>query len=89
MQHELRTWPAFYQEVVDGQKPFEVRWNDRNFKVGDTLLLKEWDPGPISNPVGYTGRQSLVRVTYVLTGQAWGVMDGFCVMGIEREATYA
>lgn len=44
MRHELKTWPIFYNAILDGTKTFECRKNDRDFKVGDTLVLKEFDP---------------------------------------------
>ena len=44
MEHELKTWVCFYNPVISGKKTFEVRQNDRGFKVGDTLLLKEFMP---------------------------------------------
>ena len=42
--HELKTWPEFFTETRSGRKKFELRRNDRDFRVGDQLLLKEWDP---------------------------------------------
>lgn len=45
MTHELKTYPKYFQETIEGNKPFEIRKNDRNFQVGDVLILKEWD-GP-------------------------------------------
>ncbi len=61
MQHELKIWPQYYDRVEDGSKTFEVRKNDRSFQVGDTVLLREWNPffkeGTIAPEiVGYTGR---------------------------------
>lgn len=41
MIHELKILPEYFNEIMYGRKKFEVRFNDRNFKVGDTLLLKE------------------------------------------------
>ena len=43
MTHELKTYPKYFQETIEGNKPFEIRKNDRNFQVGDVLILKEWD----------------------------------------------
>lgn len=42
--HNLKIWPSFFKDVVDGKKKFEVRVNDRDFKVGDTLVLSEYIP---------------------------------------------
>ena len=42
--HELKCWPKLFAQTVAGEKDFEYRRNDRNFKVGDTLKLREWDP---------------------------------------------
>lgn len=40
--HELKIWPPYYREVVNGVKTFEVRKYDRDFRVGDILILKEY-----------------------------------------------
>lgn len=40
MQHNLKTLPKWYKDVVSGAKTFEVRRKDRNFKVGDTLSCR-------------------------------------------------
>ena len=46
MTHNLKTWPSFFQAVKSKIKPFEIRENDRNFEVGDTLILEEFSPCP-------------------------------------------
>ena len=80
MTHELKTWPEFFIETRGGRKKFELRKNDRDFKVGDELLLKEWDPEPSKLPgrslaIGYTGRELLVRVDYIMAGVDFGPPD--------------
>lgn len=42
MTHHLKTMPEYFQAVIDGKKPFEVRKNDRDFKSGDHCLLEEY-----------------------------------------------
>ena len=42
--HELKSWPKFFSPMMDGSKTFEIRNNDRNFQVGDLLILKEFEP---------------------------------------------
>lgn len=44
MKHELKIKPEYFAAVVTGEKTFEIRNNaDRNFQVGDTLVLKSFD----------------------------------------------
>lgn len=90
-QHELKTWTPYFQQVCDGLKKFELRKNDRGFKVGDTLLLKEWKPSGYSDVSPnkmegeYTGREILVKVTYLFqdkSGTGW-ISSDYCIMGIE------
>lgn len=72
MEHELKIWPQYYCRVADGSKTFEVRDNDRGFQSGDTVVLKEWDPEPISvtnlmAPKGFTDSQPLkFKIGYML-----------------------
>ena len=76
--HDLKTWPEYFSAMRLGIKKFELRANDRNFKIGDILKLEEWSP----DTGKYTGRFMLVRVTYLIQG-AFGLPDNVCVMSIE------
>ena len=62
VEHELKTWPVYFEAVESMDKPFEVRRDDRAFAVDDVLRLREWCP----MRRGYTGREVKRRVTYVL-----------------------
>ena len=33
-EHVLKSWPEFYSPIADGTRTFDLRKNDRNFKVG-------------------------------------------------------
>lgn len=59
--HELKCWPPYFQDTVDGKKQYENRINDRDFKEGDILRLREWIP---ENEI-YSGRTCFCIVKYV------------------------
>lgn len=81
MTHALKTWPEFYKAIEDGSKTFEVRMYDRPFKVGDKLLLQEYDP---NNKV-YTGKESEFGITYILHSAKYGgLKKAYCVLGIKE-----
>lgn len=61
MIHTLKQKTEYFQEVKDGRKLFEVRFNDRDYKTGDMLVLNE-----IGDNGEYTGRSMLVWVDYIL-----------------------
>lgn len=61
MRHELKIWPSYYYPILTGLKTFEVRVNDRDFKVSDVLWLQEYIPSSRA----YTGRSLHVKVTYL------------------------
>jgi len=46
MDHHLKTWPSEFTATLFGNKSFELRKNDRDFKVGDYLFLEEFEPCP-------------------------------------------
>lgn len=78
MVHELKTWSQYFGAIAVGVKRFEVRVNDRNFQIGDTLRLMEFDPINQS----YTGRWLERDVTFVLPGGQFGISADFCVMSL-------
>ena len=67
--HYLKTWPEYFNEVLSGRKPFEWRVDDRDFKLGDTLVLQEYIPHQ-ENPGRegrYTGREIRKTVSYLFS----------------------
>ena len=74
MTHELKTYPKYFQETIEGNKLFEIRKNDRDFQVGDVLILKEWDN------IKYSGREIGVVVRYVLRDFI-GLQEGYVALG--------
>jgi Domain of unknown function (DUF3850) len=81
MTHALKTWPEYFQAVLKGDKTFEVRLFDRPFKVGETLLLQEWD----NFNKCYTGDEVEREITYILEGGQFGIEAGYMVMGIKEK----
>lgn len=43
MIHHLKIKPEFFKAVIEGRKPFEIRENDRGFKVKDRVILEEYE----------------------------------------------
>ena len=58
--HKLKTLPQHFLPVVAGIKKAELRENDRDFKVGDILLLQEWTPEH-----GYYGSETSKRIIHI------------------------
>lgn len=81
--HNLKTWPLYYSRVIHGFKTVELRKDDREFKVGDTLILEEWDP----QMEMYTGRSCERLVTDILKGAPW-LADGYVAMSIRNSRQY-
>jgi predicted RNA-binding protein with PUA-like domain len=74
---ELKTWKEFFKPIEDGVKSWEIRNNDRNFQVGDMLILWEYD----KETQKYTGRFLIRRVTLVAENLPW-LQSGYVCMSI-------
>jgi len=78
--HTLKTETEYYQAIEKGLKTFELRKNDRGFKVGDILYLEEVVRGV------HTGRKlPPLEVIYILHGGKYGLEDGFCIMQLNTK----
>lgn len=77
--HFLKTWPEYFQAVVEDRKPFEIRRNDRDYAVGDVLVLQEWCPVKGD----YTGNYVKRCVSYLTDFEQ---KPGFVVLGLAKDA---
>lgn len=86
--HELKCWPEPFEAMRAGIKTFEWRRDDRGYAVGDTLILRKWDPSVSEHDNERERRTLTVEVTYVLRG-AFGVPEGYVAMGVKPSPTSA
>ena len=59
--HKLKIKSEYFLAVINKTKTAEIRYNDRNYQVGDILILNEIDENGI-----FTGNKCVVIVTHVL-----------------------
>lgn len=84
--HRIKSWPNYFNAVLKGWKTFELRYNDRDYRVGDKLLLMEFDPQATMDP--FSGRTIEVIVQHMATPEVGdhailGLKDGWCIMSIK------
>jgi len=79
MEHELKLHPKYFERVSRGEKTFEVRKNDRDYQVGDTVIMREFDPEK-GWPDHGSYESIVARITYLTTFEQ---KDGFCVFAFE------
>jgi hypothetical protein len=76
--HDLKIWPEYFTAMMFGNKSFEIRENDRDFKVGDYLTLREYGP----KTKEYTGRVLTRQITYIFDGGSFGIPENMVVMSV-------
>lgn len=73
--HELKSLTPYFEWVLNWRKTFEIRLDDRNFQVGDMIVLREW------TGEAYTGREISATITYATTFEQ---KPGYVVLGIDH-----
>lgn len=74
--HRIKLASQYFDAVSNREKNFEIRVNDRDYREGDWLVLREWDGS------NFTEREIIRIVTHVyeLDGIGW---NGWVAMSIE------
>lgn len=78
--HDIKATPEHFNDLWEGRKTFEARLNDRDYKVGDKLLIREYLP----KMDYYTSRYILAEVSHILYGGACGIEQGHCIMSLRN-----
>lgn len=78
MEHRLKCWPEYYMPIIAGRKNFDLRRDDRDFQVGDEIILEEWSPARQQ----YMGSSHRRTICYILRDFE-GLMPGYCILGLE------
>lgn len=79
--YSLKTWPEHFQNIKRGLKTFELRYNDRDYQVGNELILQEYDP----ETEEYTGDHIHAVITHIMGENDFLDMKGFVIMSIKLQ----
>lgn len=87
VEHKVKSWPHLYEPTLSGAKTHELRRvTDRDYRVGDTLRLQEFDPATQR----YSGRELTVRITYITSAEypcalsESALHPGFCILSVAK-----
>lgn len=85
MTHEIKIERRWYERLKTGQKSFEIRYNDRDYQVGDILkflVLKQKVEG--ENGAFFERMPESFSIKYVLTSDTCpGLHFGWCILALE------
>lgn len=76
--HDIKIGKEFFEDVKNNVKTFELRKNDRDYKVGEILELHEYEAGE------ETGKTCRKLIAYMLK-EFTGLQDGYCILGLKDE----
>lgn len=63
--HRVKSWVHLFQAFVRGEKMHDLRILDRDYQVGDILVLCEYD----KQQEEYTGREAEAEITYITSAK--------------------
>jgi hypothetical protein len=86
-EHKVKSWTYLFEAAVAGIKTHDIRiLDERDYKVGDTLVLQEFD----QTEGAYTGREQAFKITYITSRNTPCAMScaclnrDFCILSISK-----
>lgn len=87
--HHLKAWRETFEPILSGERIFDLRLDDRAFKVGHRIEFQEWDPSMKQ----YTGRKITKIISYVLYGLSeiiardprWGLKQHYVILSLKQD----
>ena len=78
-EHKLKIKSEYFSAVINKTKTAEIRYNDRNYQVGDILILNEIDENGV-----FTGNNCAVIVTHVLDDNQY-LQTGYVMLSFRMQ----
>lgn len=82
--HDVKSWTRFFRPIVSGERVHELRRNDRDYRVGDRMHLREYDD--VSDT--YTGSYCEAAITSITSREIpcavsdQGLNPDYCILSI-------
>jgi DNA-directed RNA polymerase subunit E'/Rpb7 len=76
--HELKIKQIYAIDYYDGNKPWELRKNDRDFKVGDTINFT----------IIETGFKYSRDIIFIFKDAEYGLEKGYCILTLSGYKYY-
>lgn len=84
--HFLKTVQPYFDLQLSGVKQFEYRKNDRDYRVGDLLVLREY----FAREKRYSGRELVAEVLFIIAGNdTVNLPDGWVLLCTRPAANLA
>ena len=78
--HELKIKEEYFDSILHNLKTFELRKNDRDYKVGDLIHFVNVD-----NSEFKYGDLFVFQITYILKDvPEYGLDKDYCILGIKK-----
>lgn len=83
MRHILKIDEKWFERIYTGQKTSELRFNDRDYQTGDTVIFRPIDSG--GNAIIKPYDLPIYKITHVLDSNQFpqGLQPGYCVLSIQ------
>lgn len=83
MEHKLKIKVEYAVDVLWRRKTFEIRKNDRNYKVGDTIVFQVLDKD--NTDVTKILDMPKYVISYIFNGGEYGLDKDYCVFSIKEQ----
>lgn len=80
--HKIKLGIEYADMVLYGYKPFEVRYNDRDYQVGDYVEFQAVNDD--GQPIGHRINGTTWRIMYYVLEGLEGLAEGYVAFTIQR-----
>lgn len=77
--HNIKLNHNYADAVMNGDKNFEIRYNDRGYQRGDRVIFTVVNDSQLT--VAHPLNREAFTITYLVHG--YGLQDNWCVFGIK------